>query len=134
IDYIQKHWGPLGDLPKPLIPVIWVTVCQSLRIGMKAEAEGGHRGLVKNMLIGDRQLMANLEVATIRRKLLRDIIPIIRSSTSHMEKLGDAQLLIDILKWGIDAPNMSRLRRAIIRLFAKADPDYEKPIPLEISC
>jgi len=60
IGYIQKHWGRLGDLPKPLVPVIWVTVYQSLKIAMKAEAEGGPKGLLKNTLLGDRRLMPSL--------------------------------------------------------------------------
>jgi len=133
IKYIQKHWGSLGDLPKPLIPVIWVTVYKSLRIAMRAEAEGGPKGLVKNMLVGDRRLMQSLDEAIIRIKLLQKIIPIIRSHTSSTAKFADAQLVIDILKWGIeDAGSMSGIRRTLLRQFAKADPEYDKPIPLEI--
>src|SRR6516164_6235670 len=133
IEYIQKHWGKLGDLPKPLIPVIWVTVYKALEIAMRAEAEGGPKGLVKNMLVGDRRLMQSLQEAIIRIKLLQKIIPIIRSHTSSTAKLVDAQLIIDILKWGIeDAGSMSGIRRTLLRQFAKADPEYDKPIPLEI--
>jgi len=102
---------------------------------MRAEAESGPMGLVKvkNTLVGDRLLLQSLEEATLRIKLLRKIIPIIRSHTSSKAKLADAQLLIDILKWGIeDAGSMTGLRRTILRQFAKADPEYDKPIPLEI--
>ena len=132
IEYIQKHWGPLGDLPKPLIPVIWVTVYKALKIAMRAEAEGGPKGLVKNMLVGDRRLLPSVQEATMRIKLLREIIPVI-SHASSAAKLADAQLVIDILKWGIeDAGSMSGIRRTLLRQFAKADPEYDKPIPLEI--
>ena len=134
IKYIQKHWGKLGDLPKPLIPVIWVTVYKILRIAMRAEAEGGPMGLLKNRLLGDRRLLPSLEEATMRIELLRKIIPVIRSHTSSEAKLADAQLVIDILKWGIeDAGSMSSIRRALLRQFAKADPEYDKPIPSEIN-
>jgi hypothetical protein len=133
IDYIKKHWGLLGDLPKPLIPVIWVTVYRSLKVAMKAEAEGGPRGLLKNTLVGDRQLTRKLQDATVWINFLRKMIPIIRSNASPMIKLADAQLVIDMLKWGIvDAADMSRLRRTFLRQFAKADPEYEKPVPSEI--
>jgi len=133
IEYIQKHWGKLGDLPKPLIPVIWVTVYKSLKVAMRAEAESRPKGLVKNMLVGDRRLLPSVQEATMRIKLLREIIPVIRSHTSSEAKLADAQLVIDILKWGIeDAGSMSGIRRALLRQFAKADPEYDKPIPLEI--
>jgi hypothetical protein len=134
INYIQKHWGKLGDLPKPLIPVIWVTVYKSLKIAMRAEAEGGPMGLVKNTLVGDRRLLPSVEEATIRIELLRKIIPIMRSHTSSEAKLADAQLVIDILKWGIeDAGSMTGIRRALLRQFAKADPEYDKAIPSEIN-
>ena len=134
IEYIQKQWGKLGDLPKPLIPVIWVTVYKALKIAMRAEAEGGPKGLLKNMLVGDRRLMPSLEEATLRIGLLRKIIPVIRSHTSSAAKLADAQLVIDILKWGIeDAGSMTGIRRTLLRQFAKADPEYDKPIPAEIS-
>ena len=126
IEYIQKHWGSLGDLPKPLVPVIWVTVYKGIKIAMRAEAEGGPKGL-------GRPLKKSLEEAIVRIRILREVIPIIRSHTSSKAKLADAQLVIDILKWGIeDAGSMTGLMRAILRQFAKADPEYDKPIPLEI--
>jgi len=133
IEYIQKHWGKLGDLPKPLIPVIWVTVYKGLKLAMRAEAKGGPKALVKNALVGDGRLMPSLDEATLRIGLLQKIIPVIRSHTSSAAKLADAQLVIDILKWGIeDAGNMTGIRRTLLRQFAKADPEYDKPIPLEI--
>jgi hypothetical protein len=68
-----------------------------------------------------------------RIEFLQKIIPMIRSDTSSNAKLAGAQLAIDILKWGIeDAGSMSGIRRALLRQFAKADPEYDKPIPLEI--
>jgi hypothetical protein len=132
IEYIQKHWGSLRDLPKPLIPVIWVTVYKALKLAMRAEAGGGPQGLVKNALVRDGRLMPSLQDAISRIELLRKVIPAIRSHTSS-EANADAQLVIDILKWGIeDAGSMSGLRRTLLRQFAKADPEYDKPIPLEI--
>jgi hypothetical protein len=117
-----------------VVPVIWVTVYKGIKIGMRAEAEGGPKGLVKNTLVGDRRLLPSLEEATIRIELLRKIIPVIRSHTSSEAKLADAQLVIDILKWGIeDAGSMSGIRRALLRQFAKADPEYDQPVPSEIS-
>jgi hypothetical protein len=134
IDYIHNNWGNLGDLPAPLIPVIWVTVYQSIRIRMKVEAGKSPRGLVKNTLIGNRQLVPSLEQTTVSLKFLHKLIPLIRSTPTRTERLAAAHLAVDILKWGImDAPRLSDLRRAIIRQFAKADPEYEKPTPPEIS-
>jgi hypothetical protein len=134
IDFIQKNWGSLGDLPKPLIPVVWVTIYLSLKIAVVVEAEGGPRTLLKNTLIGDRRLMPDFQDGIAKIEFLKKIIPIIRSSPSPMEKLANAQLAIDVLKWGIiDAGSMSGLRRTILRQFAKADPEYKKSFPPEIS-
>ena len=133
IDFIQKKWGSLGDLPKPLIPVVWVTVYLSLKTAMTVEAEGGSRALLKNTLIGDRRLMPDLQTATARIEFLQKMIPIIRSNPTQMSKLADAQLVIDVLRWGIlDAASMSRVRRIVLRQFAKADAEYKMPIPPEI--
>ncbi len=41
IEFIRKKWGSLGDLPKHVIPVVWVTAYRSLEVAMRAEAEGG---------------------------------------------------------------------------------------------
>ena len=110
IDYIQGHWGSVGDLPKPLIPVIWVTVYQSLRIAMTAEIEGSPKALLKDQLIGDRQLLPQLEEATARIQFLQKMIPIVRANATQAKKAADAQLAVDVLKWGIlDAPVISGL-------------------------
>lgn len=133
ISYIQKQFGRLGDLPKALVPVIWVTVYQAMKVAMKAEAEGGPKGILKNALVGDRRLLASLEMATLRVQMLRKIIPIIRSHESQGEKRATARLLIDIFKWNIkDAPDMSIWRRVVVRQFAKSDAEYDGPIPSEI--
>src|SRR6266480_2378469 len=86
IDYIKRHWGGLGDLPGPVIPVIWVTVYRSIEIGLKAEQEGGSKGLLKNSLIGDRKLLPALQEATLRIEFLREMIPSIRSNPSRRER------------------------------------------------
>ena len=53
--------------------------------------------------------------------------------TSATERADVAQLLIDILKWDIDnAGEMSGLRRAVVRRFAKADSLYGAPVPNEL--
>jgi hypothetical protein len=61
IDFIRKKWGSLGDLPKHVIPVVWVTTYRCFEVTIKVEAEGGPRGLMKNTLIGDGQLTRQLE-------------------------------------------------------------------------
>src|SRR5713101_5812900 len=66
IDFIRKKWGSLEDLPKHVIPVVWVTIYRCFEVAMKAEAEGGPRGLTKNMLIGDRQLTRQVEDASTK--------------------------------------------------------------------
>jgi hypothetical protein len=133
IDFIQKKWGNLGDLPKPLIPVVWVTVYRSIRTVMAVEAEGGSRALLKNTLIGDRRLMPDFQETTIRIEFLQKMIPLIRSHPSQVQRLADAQVAIDFLKYNMDVASLSRVRRAIIRQFAKTAPEYERPIPPEIS-
>ncbi len=101
---------------------------------MTAEAQGGANALVKSMLLDGGRLAREFEQSTLRVKLLHDMIPIIRSGTSRAAQLADAQLLIDLLKWGIiDAGSMSGLRRTIARQFAKADPEYDNPVPQEVT-
>jgi hypothetical protein len=134
INFIEKNWGKLGDLPKPVIAAVWVTVYRTLETASKVEAEGGSKGLLKNTLIGDRRLLPELKEATARIEFLQKMIPAIRSNPSNMEKLADGQLLVDILKWNIlDAADMSVLKRAVLRRFAKVDPEYKRPIPPEIT-
>ncbi len=101
---------------------------------MTAEAQGGPNALVKSMLLDGGRFAREFEASTLRVKLLHEMIPIIRSSASRAAQLADSQLLIDLLKWGIvDAGSMSGLRRTIARQFAKADPEYENPIPQEVT-
>jgi hypothetical protein len=86
------------------------------------------------MLLDGGRFAREFEASTLRVKLLHEMIPIIRSSASRAAQLADSQLLIDLLKWGIvDAGSMSGLRRTIARQFAKADPEYENPIPQEVT-
>jgi hypothetical protein len=134
IDFIRKKWGSLGDLPKHVIPVVWVTSYRSIETAMKAEAVGGPRGLLKNSLIGDRQLTQQLEEATIKIKILERMISLLRSTPSEWARSVDGHVLVDLLKWGIiDAGSMSGLRRTLMRQFAKADQEYKKPVPPQVS-
>jgi hypothetical protein len=70
IDFIRKKWGRLEDLPKHVIPVVWVTTYRCIEVTMKVEAEGGPRGLMKNTLIGDRQLMPKFSEANKKIEFL----------------------------------------------------------------
>jgi hypothetical protein len=117
IDFIRKKWGSLGDLPKHVIPVVWVTT---------------YRSLMKNKLIGDGQLAHQFEDATTKIEFLDRMISLLRSTPSPRERAIDGHVFVDVLKWGIDARSMSGLRRTIARQFAKADPEYEKPTPPEL--
>jgi hypothetical protein len=133
VNYIREHWGNLNDLPKPLIPVIWVTVYRSLETAMLVEANGGSKALLKDTLVGERQLAPRFEEATLCIKFLQEMILIIRKHKSARDKLVDSYLLIDILKWKIfDASSMSGIERTIRRQFAKAGIEYNRPIPDEI--
>ena len=134
IEFIRKKWGSLRDLPEMVIPVIWISVYECLKVTMTAEINGGQKAMMKNMLLGDRKLTRDVEAATIKIDFLEKMISQIRSERSNWKKLGTAQLLIDILKWKlISAGSMSVLRRLIARQFAKASADYKKPIPPEIT-
>jgi hypothetical protein len=64
-------------------------------------------------------------------KLSFDTCPIV-STPSPRERAIDGHVLVDVLKWGIDG-RKSGLRRTIARQFAKADPEYEKTVPPELS-
>lgn len=129
VNWIRREFGRLDDLPQSLRPVIWVTVYRSMEVGIEAENKGGVTGLVKDRLqLGD--LMTRVQQATLTMEFLQKMVLTIRASKSKREQLGDAQLLIDMLKWRIvDAPNMSLWRRLIARLSAKADPLYQRPVP-----
>src|SRR5271168_638104 len=73
------------------------------------------------------------EVEALNTPTIRRLTPSCRHQLPALA-LADAQLVVDVLKWGIeDAASMSGLRRTILRQFARADPEYEKPIPPEVS-
>ncbi len=137
IEFIKRKWGSLSDLPQHVVPVVWVTTYRSIEIGMRVEAEGGPHGLLKNKLIGDRQLTPQLQKATLNIEFLEKMISLLRSTPSPRQKSIDGYVLVDFLKWAadrdIDLANMSGLRRMMMRQFAKADPQYKKPIPPEIT-
>ncbi len=112
IKFIRSSFGSLSDLPQPVVPVIWVTVYRCMEVAMTAEAAGGPKALVKSMFLDGGRLARKFEASTHRLKLLRDMIPIIRSNRSRATQVADSQLLTDLLKWGIlDAGSMSGLRR-----------------------
>jgi hypothetical protein len=129
IDWIHCEFGRLDDLPDPLVPVIWVTVYRGMETGLEAESKGGGTGLVKDALqLGD--LMTRLKRSALAIEFLQKMIPTIRASRSKRDQLGDSQLLIDVLKWGIlDAPDMSLWKRLLARRSAKADAMYQHPVP-----
>jgi hypothetical protein len=130
IDFIKKKWGSLRDLPQHVIPVVWVTTYRSMEITMRVEAEGGPHGLLKNKLIGDRQLAPQLEKAALKIEFLGKMISLLRSTPSQRQKSVDSYVLVDFLKWAadrdIDLENMSGTRRMMMRRFAKADPLFKK--------
>jgi hypothetical protein len=132
VSWIHREFGRLDDLPKPVIPVIWVTVYRGMETGLEAESKGGALGLVKDALrSGD--LLLRVQESTLAIEFLQKMIPMIRASRSKRDQLGDSQLLIDMLKWGVlDAPDMSLWQRFRARLSAKADPMYQQPVPLAI--
>ena len=132
VSWIHKELGGLDDLPKPIVPVIWVTVYRSMEVGLKMEQTGGVTGLVKDMLqLGD--LTARVQEATLRLELIQKVTINIRDSQSQRDKLAIAQLLIDMLKWDMmQAPDWPLWRRFLARLSAKADPLYRQPVPYAI--
>jgi len=132
VDWIRRELGSVNDLSKPVIQVIWVTVYRSMETGLEAESKGGKWGLVKDTLRqGD--LMYHFESSLNRLEVLRKMIPAIRQNQSEWGKLGDGQLLIDLLKWDIlDAADMSLWQRFRARRSAKADPMYQQPVPSAI--
>ena len=130
---IGEQFGPIGDLPTQLWPVIWVTVYRSCEVAMDLEANGGANAIVKKVLLHGGQAAYEMERSIRNVGLMKDIVPVIRASKSTMERLGDSQLLIDILKWNItNAGELSVLRRVVARQFARADSLYELPVPEEI--
>src|SRR3974390_860790 len=136
IEFIRKRWVSLADLPKHVIPVVWVTTYRYIEIGMKAEAEGGQRSLLKDALVGARQPMPQLKIAAVKMSFLEKMISLLRSTSSPRQKSINGYVLVDFLKWAmdrdIDLEKISGLRRMMMRHYAKADPEYEMPIPPEI--
>lgn len=133
IELISRKYGSLKDLPEEFRQVIWVTAYRASAISLKIENDGGAIALTKSMLIGGGLDAREFETSIRELEFLVQMVPIVRSGQPR-QKAADAQLVIDILKWGIiDAPNMSVVRRMITRKFASADKMYDMPMPEEIS-
>jgi hypothetical protein len=129
IKLIGGKYGSLRDLPEELRQVVWVTAYRASAIGLKIEADGGPMALMKSMLIDGGRDAKEFEACSLQLQFLEQMVPIVRSAEGR-QKLADAQLAVDILKWGIeDAANMSAIRRMIARKFAKADSLYEMAVP-----
>lgn len=130
INVVRNKWGCLGDLPTSTVAAVWVTVYRAIEVVNAIEKEGGPDALVKDDLLGSGKLSSKFDEAILRIKFLEDMIPTIRSSE---DRTADADLLVDILKWGIvDAGSMSRIGRALRRRFRKCDVLYGLPVPDEV--
>lgn len=133
VELIEQRFGPLSDLPEQLRGVIWVTVYRSCEVAIEVERNGGSKAILKSALVGGGVSGYEFEMALRKLQLLQEMIPIIRQSRSKSERNADAQLLTDILKWGIrNAGELSPIRRALARTFARADPLYAEPMPSEV--
>lgn len=133
VQLIKQKFGPLTDLPEQLWPVVWVTVYRSCEISMNVEADGGPITFVKSALVGGGTSGHEMEMAIRKLELLQGIILNIRQSKSDIDREADAQLLTDILKWGIDnAVELSVVHRSIARKVAHADSLYTVQVPNEI--
>ena len=131
IDFIIEKWGALGDLPQPLVHVVWVTVYRALEVSNRIGPRGSS-ALVTDQLRGGT-LGQQLKEASLKIRFLERMLPLIRVHSTRAAKLREGQLLIDILQWNIvDAGRMSRFSRAIARLSAKADPAYSSSVPDEL--
>jgi hypothetical protein len=129
VNWIHEKLGPVRDLPKEVVEVIWVNVFRSMEVGIESEGKKGPRGLTKD-LIGGGDLMWRFASAMRRLEFILKMVPIIRSHSSEREILDDSQLLVDILKWGIiDGADMSWWQRLRARQSADADPMYRQPVP-----
>jgi hypothetical protein len=129
INLIIRNWGTLRDMPPAVVPVVWVTVCRAIEVGLRAEQSGGATGLLKDTLVGGT-LGSEVQQATLKIQFLQRYLAILREEAGRGAQHGNAELLIDILKWNItDAADMSRLMRMLYRMFAKADPAYKQPVP-----
>ena len=133
IELISSKYGSLNYLPEEFRQVIWVTVYRASAIALKIENAGSAIALTKSMLIGGGIDAREFETSIRELELLEQMVPIVRSGQPR-QKAADAQLVVDILKWGIiDAPNISAVRRMITRKFASANKMYGMPMPNEIS-
>jgi len=132
INLIRGKYGSLRDLPEEFRQVVWVTAYRASAIGLKIEAGGGSMALMKSMLTDGGRDAKEFEACTRQLQFLEQMVPIVRSADGR-QKLADAQLVVDMLKWGItDAADMSAIRRTIARKFAKADGLYEMAVPEDV--
>jgi hypothetical protein len=129
VDWIRRELGSVHDLPKPVIQVIWVSVYRSMETGLEAEAKGQNQMVLLKDTLQGGDLMMRFESSVNRLGFIRKMIPLIRQNQSK----GDAQLLIDLLKWDmLDAADMSSWQRFRARQTAKVDPMYQQPVPSAI--
>ena len=129
---IRKNFGSISDLPESVCLVVWVTAYRSCEVAMNFESSGPN-AIVKDLLAGTGRVGFTFEQSILRMELLRDLVPVIRGAKSGADRLRDAQLLVDILKWNImDAGNLSRFRRFVARRLAKADDLYRVPVPSDL--
>lgn len=133
VQLIRQKFGPLADLPQQLWPVVWVTVYRSCEVSLKMEAHGGPQTFLKATLVEGGKAGYEMEMAIRKLELLGDMIPAIRQTKLESDRKADAQLLTDILKWGMnDAVERSSVRRSIARTFARSDPLFAAQVPIEI--
>jgi hypothetical protein len=129
VDWIRRELGSVHDLPKPVIQVIWVSVYRSMETGLEAEAKGQNQMVLLKDTLQGGDLMMRFESSVNRLGFIRKMIPLIGQNQSK----GDAQLLIDLLKWDmLDAADMSSWQRFRARQTAKVDPMYQQPVPSAI--
>jgi len=80
--------------------------------------------------------MPQLKLAAVKMRFLEKMISLLRSTSSPRQKSINGYVLVDFLKWAmdrdIDLETASGLRRMMMRHYAKADPEYMRPIPPEI--
>ena len=134
ISWIAEHFGSLGDLPVEAAVTVWVTVYRALELGATVEREGLYQAAAKMSKHGKNiravvELNARIEKSTMTLDFLARYVPIMRDTRNP----DDAQLLVDVLKWGIiDAADMSNWRRTWARRSARADPMFGRPVPVEL--
>ena len=131
VKLVLESFGHISDLPSQMFPVVWVTTYRACEVAIELERQGPN-ALVKTALLQGGQAAYEMERAIRRFSLLKEMLPLIRSGTSNTERLRTTQLLVDILRWNIDAAGMSVPRRIFSRRFAKADPLYGSAVPSEL--